>query len=171
MQAVLEPESHLQPEKNLEVAALAAPARPQPELEPSRQALIDRVRAEIRAGRYLTDDKLDVAVDRLVRHARSEIAREARRLWLAGISQPKECDSVFSRLREAGQLTDDLVLQRLDLALEAEQFGLAAYLARQLDDAQRQRVKRWQRMRDRPETELATPKPLRGADRDPALVV
>ncbi len=98
-------------------------------------------------------------------------AREARRLWLVGISQPKECDSVFSRLREAGQLTDDLVLQRLDLALEAEQFGLAAYLARQLDDAQRQRVKRWQRMRDRPETELATPKPLRGADRDPALVI
>ncbi|MDH4012573.1 MAG: transglycosylase SLT domain-containing protein [Chromatiales bacterium] len=98
-------------------------------------------------------------------------AREARRLWLVGISQPKECDSVFSRLRETGQLTDDLVLQRLDLALEAEQFGLAAYLARQLDDAQRQRVKRWQRMRDRAETELATPKPLRGADRDPALVI
>ncbi|PLX57127.1 MAG: hypothetical protein C0629_03955, partial [Chromatiales bacterium] len=98
-------------------------------------------------------------------------AREARRLWLVGISQPKECDSVFSRLRETGQLTDDLVLQRLDLALEAEQFGLAAYLARQLDDAQLQRVKRWQRMRDRPETELATPKPLRGADRDPALVI
>ena len=98
-------------------------------------------------------------------------AREARRLWLVGISQPKECDSVFSRLRETGQLTDDLVLQRLDLALEAEQFGLAAYLARQLDDAQLQRVKRWQRMRDRAETELATPKPLRGADRDPALVI
>ena len=53
-------------------------------------------------------------------------AREARRLWLVGISQPKEGDSVFSRLREAGQLTVDLVLQRLDRAREAVQFGRAA---------------------------------------------
>ncbi len=98
-------------------------------------------------------------------------ARESRRLWLVGISQPKECDAVFARLRQSGQLTDELIRARLDLALEAGQFGLAAYLARQLEDAQQQRVKRWQRMRDTPAVELATAKPLRGADRDSALVI
>jgi len=119
------------------------------------------------------DTRLDcVAAEAMANTGDAEgFERESRRLWLVGISQPKECDAVFARLRESGQLTDDLILARLDLALEAEQFGLATYLARQLDDTQQQRVKRWQRMRDEPATELGTPKPLRGADRDSDLVI
>jgi anti-sigma28 factor (negative regulator of flagellin synthesis) len=34
--------------------------------EPIRQGMVNRVRAEIGAGTYLSDEKLDVAVDRLL---------------------------------------------------------------------------------------------------------
>ncbi len=78
----------------------------------------------------------------------------AQRLWLVGFSQPKTCDPVFATLKKNNLLTPQLIGARLDLALAAEQFGLASYLAGQLDDAQRRRVKRWRNMRDAPETEL-----------------
>ncbi len=67
-------------------------------------------------------------------------------LWLVGQSQPKACDPVFATLKQRGALTANNYRQRLDLALGARQFGLASYLARSLDDTDRQRVKTWQQM-------------------------
>jgi len=49
---------------------LSADARAYAESLPVRQALVDRVRAEIARGNYLSDDKIDVAAERLLRDVR-----------------------------------------------------------------------------------------------------
>ena len=67
-------------------------------------------------------------------------------LWQVGRSQPKACDPIFLTLKRSGKLTGDRYRQRLDLALEERQFGLARYLARSLDNAARERVRTWQQM-------------------------
>ncbi|WP_163833643.1 transglycosylase SLT domain-containing protein [Spartinivicinus ruber] len=57
----------------------------------------------------------------------------AKQLWLSGKSQPKACDPLFDRWRKAGQLTQGLVWQRMELAYEARNPGLGKYLNRFLN--------------------------------------
>lgn len=71
---------------------------------------------------------------------------QALALWRVGVSQPNECDPVFARLRSDGTLTPAHYLERMELALERRQFGLARFLARSLDDDARQRVRAWEAM-------------------------
>ena len=56
----------------------------------------------------------------------------ARRLWLVGKSQHNACDPLFERWAAAGQLTEELRWQRLKLAVEGGNYGLAAFLAKNL---------------------------------------
>lgn len=76
-------------------------------------------------------------------------------LWTVGHSQPKACDPVFATLKRRSALTKARYLERLDLALAERQFGLAAYLARSLDESARQRVRTWQQMFTDPASTLA----------------
>jgi len=55
-------------------------------------------------------------------------------LWLVGHSQDKDCDSAFKYWQAQGFLTNDLRWQRIQLALHENQFGLAKYLAKSLDN-------------------------------------
>ena len=80
---------------------------------------------------------------------------QALALWRVGVSQPSECDPVFARLRRDGALAPAHYLERMELALERRQFGLARYLARSLDDAARDRVRRWEAMQQNPARALA----------------
>lgn len=57
----------------------------------------------------------------------------AKRLWLVGKSQPDTCDRLFDLWRAQGGLTEELRWQRLKLAAEARNYGLAASLVRTLD--------------------------------------
>ncbi|CUS47795.1 MAG: soluble lytic murein transglycosylase Slt [Idiomarinaceae bacterium HL-53] len=54
--------------------------------------------------------------------------------WLNGSSQPRKCDGVFAAWQNAGHRTEDLVWQRLKLAIEAREWGLARFLTRQLPE-------------------------------------
>lgn len=54
-------------------------------------------------------------------------------LWLTGRSQPNDCDKLFAEWKQAGQLSDALILKRMALALEAKQTDLAAYLLKWLN--------------------------------------
>lgn len=54
----------------------------------------------------------------------------ARRLWVGGKSQPKECDPLFKAWQAAGQLTDDIVWARLLNAFDERQGSLMRYVAR-----------------------------------------
>ncbi|MCR9277419.1 MAG: transglycosylase SLT domain-containing protein [Pseudomonadaceae bacterium] len=61
---------------------------------------------------------------------RTQALNQVAPLWLAGKSQPKACDPLFDAWIGAGYLTEELVWQRLGLALEAGQQSLARYLLR-----------------------------------------
>ena len=61
--------------------------------------------------------------------------KEIPPLWLAARSQPKACDPAFKFLNAHDGLTDDLLWQRTKLALGANQYSLAHYLAKQMSNA------------------------------------
>lgn len=55
-------------------------------------------------------------------------------LWLVPHSQNKACDAVFQLWQDSGHLTDGLRWQRINLALENNQYALAKYLAKSVDN-------------------------------------
>ena len=73
----------------------------------------------------------------------SSIAKQAKRLWLVGKSQADECDPVFAFLRDTGELNTDWYRQRFLLARENENFALARYLARSIDEQHVAEASRW----------------------------
>ncbi|MCM2320330.1 MAG: transglycosylase SLT domain-containing protein [Pseudomonas sp.] len=56
----------------------------------------------------------------------------AKRLWLTGKSQPNTCDRLFDQWRAQGGLTEDMRWQRLKLAAQERNYGLASYLQKTL---------------------------------------
>jgi len=58
--------------------------------------------------------------------------KAAEKLWLVGRSQSNSCDPLFKAWQNAGLLTDDLVWQRLELAMHQSNIQLARFLSRQL---------------------------------------
>ena len=60
----------------------------------------------------------------------------ADKLWLSAQSQPNACDPLFDSWRAAGQLSEDKVWQRLKLATDARNYGVATYLISQLSSQQ-----------------------------------
>lgn len=86
------------------------------------------------------------------------VLADARELWLVGRSQPDECDPVFERLYASPLMNDDLVWQRIRLAMEAGKSSLARYLSRRLGDPERQaRFRLWELAHTDPARALAGP--------------
>ena len=54
------------------------------------------------------------------------------KLWLVGKSQPNACDRLFERWAATGQLSEGKRWQRLKLAVEARNYGLANHLVKTL---------------------------------------
>ncbi|UTW08433.1 transglycosylase SLT domain-containing protein [Pseudomonas benzenivorans] len=74
-----------------------------------------------------------------LRHGQTEAGyATAEKLWLVGKSQPEACDPLFERWDAAGQLTEKRRWQRIKLAAEARNYGLAKYLAKTLPSLDRQ---------------------------------
>jgi soluble lytic murein transglycosylase len=72
-------------------------------------------------------------------------------LWLVGRSQPPACDPVFAAWRSTGNLTRELLLQRIELAIRNGRPSLAAYLIRSLAPDEQPMAKEWLRVRKDPE--------------------
>jgi soluble lytic murein transglycosylase len=53
----------------------------------------------------------------------------ARKLWVVGRSQVGECDPLFKAWQRAGQLTDDIVWQRMLAAFDERERSLLVYVA------------------------------------------
>ena len=60
----------------------------------------------------------------------------AEKLWLSAQSQPNACDPLFDTWRAAGQLSEELIWQRLKLATNAGNYGVTTYLANLLTQQQ-----------------------------------
>ena len=82
------------------------------------------------------------------------IVEEIIPLWLVGKSQEKSCDPLFKYLYDGDHITDELLWQRIRLAMKNNQLSLAAYLARKLPAADEAWVKLWQKAHRNPSTTL-----------------
>jgi soluble lytic murein transglycosylase len=61
----------------------------------------------------------------LQHNRKAEGYASAEKLWLVGKAQPAACDALFSQWAAAGQLTEQKRWQRVKLAAEARNYGLA----------------------------------------------
>lgn len=108
----------------------------------------------------------NTATDCRRRHAllatgrRDEALDGLEAVWLTGRSLPDACDPLLDVWRAKG-LTPELIFERLRLALEAGQTGLAGYLAKSLPEADRVPANRWIALHRNPER-------LEGTHIDPA---
>ncbi|OGT85181.1 MAG: hypothetical protein A3G96_01990 [Gammaproteobacteria bacterium RIFCSPLOWO2_12_FULL_52_10] len=71
------------------------------------------------------------------------LLEDARSLWLSGKSLPPQCDTTFALLYKSNLFTDDLVLQRVKLAMAAGNTSLAKYLSGFLAAANKKWVTLW----------------------------
>ena len=77
-----------------------------------------------------------------------DIANRGRDLWLVGRSQADERDPVFDYMRGAGLLGKELYRERYALAIAEQEFSLARYLARSLNESLVEEANRWIAARD-----------------------
>lgn len=75
---------------------------------------------------------------------------EARRLWSSGDDLPKECEQLLSALIASKLLTQDLIWQRFQLALNSDNAALATHVRSFLGDSQRQQAEIWLRVHKKP---------------------
>jgi soluble lytic murein transglycosylase len=78
------------------------------------------------------------------------LLEDIRTTWLAGESLPAQCDTAFALLYKSELMTDELVWQRIRLAMENSQTGLASYLSQRLGNEMRVWAERWIAMHKNP---------------------
>jgi len=78
------------------------------------------------------------------------LSNEIARIWLYGKSLPKACDPLFDQWKKAGLLTNDLVWQRIELAMKKRKLSLANFLKADLKSSEKKWVDRWSQMHRRP---------------------
>ena len=69
------------------------------------------------------------------RAGNQEALNQARELWLSGNSRPSACDPIFNAARQRGQIGDQEIWERMDLAFYERSPGLMRYLRPMLDDS------------------------------------
>jgi soluble lytic murein transglycosylase len=85
------------------------------------------------------------------------LLEDIRSLWLTGESLPPECDPAFVLLYKSNLLSEEVIWQRIRLAMENNQTGLAAYIGRRLDSDQQLWVTRWIAMHNNPSKHTLNP--------------
>ena len=92
---------------------------------------------------------------RLARGHEDALLEQARDLWRVGRSQPGACDPVFDQLYASHHMTSALIWERIGLAMEAGRLQLATFLAKKLSAEDRDWVRYWGDMHQRPARMLA----------------
>ncbi len=78
------------------------------------------------------------------------LLEDTRTLWLTGKSLPPQCDTAFARLYKSELMTNELVWERIQLAMESGNTGLVNYLSKRLDKDYRYWAKQWVAMHHNP---------------------
>lgn len=105
-----------------------------------------------------TDERRCYHAQALIQTGQHDAAKEAfEALWLVGRSQPNSCDPVFSYAQKRGLISDELLWERLMLALREQQFQLARFLARSVDASATATawIDRWEGIHNSPEKWLS----------------
>lgn len=87
---------------------------------------------------------------RLEKEAPAQIWPEVRELWTVGVSQPRACDPLFSRWRDAGQMTPEVIWQRVGKVADGGQANLLPYLRGLMPARDQYLVDLWIRARRNP---------------------
>ncbi len=82
---------------------------------------------------------------------KEEALEQIQDMWLVGYSQPKECDDAFDYWFSTGGPNHAQIRERLQMALQNKQHGLAKYLASLTTAQDRQYVKLWRRVAHQPQ--------------------
>ncbi|MFT5425344.1 MAG: soluble lytic murein transglycosylase [Gammaproteobacteria bacterium] len=85
------------------------------------------------------------------------LLEDTRTLWLTGQSLPSECDIAFERLHKSELMTNELVWERIQNAMEISNTGLVNYLSKSLNQNYKAWVKRWLAMHHNPSVETKNP--------------
>jgi len=85
------------------------------------------------------------------------LVEHALKLWMIGTSQEKACDPAFRYLEDHNEITRDLLWQRIRMAMNSGNPGLARYLARRLPERDAAWVTLWRAARAKPARTLAAP--------------
>lgn len=71
-------------------------------------------------------------------------------LWLSGESRPHSCDLVFKAWKQAGMLSDNMIIERIKLAMKKGRTSLAKYLACSLNKEKQQWMQEWIKIYHKP---------------------
>ncbi|VAX09805.1 Soluble lytic murein transglycosylase precursor [hydrothermal vent metagenome] len=74
-----------------------------------------------------------------------------RDLWLSGRSLPRSCDRPIAQWRKAGQLSNELLWQRIQLAMQKGNIRLTRYLGTLLPAEERFWIAIWEKVRRNPD--------------------
>jgi len=86
------------------------------------------------------------------------LLEDTRTLWLTGKSLPPQCDNAFARLYKSELMTNELVWERIQLAMESSKTGLVNYLSKRLDKDYKYWAKQWVAMHHNPSVGTKNPK-------------
>jgi soluble lytic murein transglycosylase len=88
---------------------------------------------------------------------RSLLLEDIRSVWLTGSALPPDCNPVIDFLKKNDQLTDDLVWQRFELAMQKNNTGLARHLMTYMDKDHKNWANLWLAMHANPDQQTGNP--------------
>jgi soluble lytic murein transglycosylase len=104
---------------------------------------------------YTPQDDTSLQCNHLIARIKSNnstlLLEDIRSVWLAGISLPSECDPAFNLLYKSDLMTNELVWQRIQFAMERSNTGLANYLGKYLDGYYKQWAINWIAVHNNPD--------------------
>ncbi len=86
------------------------------------------------------------------------LLEDIRSVWLSGKSLPQQCDPAFDLLYDSGLVTNELVWERIRLAMGNNQVGLVTFLMKKLDAEYKQLAQQWLNIHRNPYKYLNKPK-------------
>ena len=87
----------------------------------------------------------------------SLLLEDIRSVWLSGSSLPPVCDPAFKLLYQSDLMNNELVWQRIQLAMERSNTGLANYLSKYLDGYYKQWAANWIKVHNNPAKYIRNP--------------
>lgn len=95
--------------------------------------------------------KCNYLVARMQTNNHTLLLEDIRTIWLSGSSLPPDCDPVFKLLYQSDLFSNELIWQRIELAMRKNNTGLANYLGRYLDGYYKQALANWIAVHNKPD--------------------
>lgn len=82
--------------------------------------------------------------------SQQDVLQKVAKLWVSAYSQPKSCNYIFKLWAKSGLRTQEHVLERIELAAKAKNYGLLPYLKSLLVDEDKYLAGLWKFVSSRP---------------------